>query len=149
MAYDKTTVKEDLYVGYTRQFSPSWRDAQIAIRREIASDNSRRIRSWLWLAQTAFSGAAEKYDSVRVHATLISNRALCPIFKLYHYPMIWAGIPTATAPAGISLNTTAFAPTFACAPMRIFPNIFAPAPISTWPSITGSPAPWRVPMVTC
>ena len=67
------SVKRALYVGYNQQFSPSWRDAQIAIRREIGSDNSRRIPSWLWLARTAFSSAAGKYVSVRVHATPVSN----------------------------------------------------------------------------
>lgn len=67
------SVKRAVYVGYNRQFSASWREAQMAIRREIGSDNSRSIPSWLWLVRTAFSSAAEKYDSVRVHATPVSN----------------------------------------------------------------------------
>src|SRR5262249_22714832 len=42
-----------------------------------------------------------------------------------------AGMPTATAFAGTSLVTTAFAPIFASLPMLTPPRIFAPAPTFT------------------
>src|SRR6185295_20232144 len=61
-----------------------------------------------------------------------------------------AGIPTAVAPAGTSASTTALAPITACAPMRTPPRILAPAPMSTWPSSTGTPGSGPpVPRVTC
>lgn len=63
-------VKKVQYVGYTRQFLPSWKAMHDAIHREIGNDKSHhRIPSWLWLLQTAFAPAAKKYDSVRILAT--------------------------------------------------------------------------------
>ena len=53
-----------------------------------------------------------------------------------------AGIPTAVAPAGTSLTTTALEPIFAPAPMVIGPKIFAPAPMTTPFSRVG----WRLPL---
>src|SRR5882672_1926986 len=68
---------------------------------------------------------------------------------------IFAGIPTALAPSGTSMSTTAFAPTAASSPIRTAPRILAPAPTLTrWPR-TGASAgrsrlrlprvqPWRM-----
>ncbi len=43
--------------------------------------------------------------------------------------MIRAGLPTAIAPAGTSLSTTALAPMIAPSPIRTAPSTTAPAPI--------------------
>src|SRR6478736_5226558 len=50
---------------------------------------------------------------------------------------ICAGTPTATAPAGTSLSTTAFAPTCAPSPIHMGPSTFAPAPMTTWSPTVG------------
>jgi SAM-dependent methyltransferase len=66
------SVRVVRYLGYTRQFRLFWKATQAAIQEEIGNKNSRRrIPSWLWLAETAFASDASKYDSIRVHATLI------------------------------------------------------------------------------
>jgi hypothetical protein len=63
---------------------------------------------------------------------------------------IRAGTPSAVAPAGTSLITTEFAPILACAPILMGPKTFAPAPISTWPAISGKPLPLSLfVIVTC
>ncbi len=56
-------------------------------------------------------------------------------------PRTWPGTPVTVAPAGTSSVTTAFAPIFAPAPIRIAPRSFAPVPTKTSSSRTGAPAP--------
>src|SRR5271154_696588 len=52
---------------------------------------------------------------------------------------IFAGTPTAVAPAGTSISTTAFAPMLAPSPIVTAPRIFAPAPTFTdFPSLGAS-----------
>lgn len=58
-------VKSVRYLGYTRQFSPCfWKTT----RAEVRDEKYDRLRSCLWLAQTAFLSRTEKYDSIRVSA---------------------------------------------------------------------------------
>ena len=65
------SVKKVQYLGYSRQFTPYWVASQAEIHSKIGHDKShRRIPSPLWLARTAFSSDAKKYDSIRVLATL-------------------------------------------------------------------------------
>jgi SAM-dependent methyltransferase len=62
-----TTVK---YVGYFRQFAPSWIAMQKQIFDVIGPGRQPHFgaRAWWLLAQTAFTSPAAKYDSVRVQA---------------------------------------------------------------------------------
>lgn len=65
--------------------------------------------------------------------------------------MILAGTPTAVAPFGTSLTTTAPAPIFALSPMRMLPMIVAFAPMYTFFPIFGARVSCissREPMVT-
>mmetsp|Transcript_2519 Transcript_2519/g.7278 ORF Transcript_2519/g.7278 Transcript_2519/m.7278 type:complete len:256 (+) Transcript_2519:114-881(+) len=62
-------------------------------------------------------------------------------FVSFARPMIFAGAPTAVAPDGIGLSTTAPQPSFAPSPIRMFPSTETFAPSSTFFPIFG----WRSP----
>mmetsp|Transcript_5290 Transcript_5290/g.16414 ORF Transcript_5290/g.16414 Transcript_5290/m.16414 type:complete len:256 (-) Transcript_5290:134-901(-) len=62
-------------------------------------------------------------------------------FVSFARPMIFAGAPTAVAPDGIGLSTTAPQPSFAPSPIRMFPSTETLAPSSTFFPIFG----WRSP----
>lgn len=62
-------VESVRYVGYTRQFSPTWAAAQDAAHRAGGSKKSRkRLPSYAWLLRTVFAADDRKYDSVRIVA---------------------------------------------------------------------------------
>ncbi len=64
-------IKSVHYVGFTRQFSPSWIRAQNEIWQATNKEEQADfdIAAWLLLLRTAFTSAPAKYDSVRVHAS--------------------------------------------------------------------------------
>ena len=67
-------VARAIYTGYTRQFSPRWRDAQREIREHIGLGRNEgwNGNAWGLLAKSAFARPQKKYDSVRVHATALA-----------------------------------------------------------------------------
>src|SRR5699024_829032 len=72
-----------------------------------------------------------KAGSARSPAVPLGRRRLLP------------GTPPTTEPAGTSLTTTAFAPTWASSPRVTGPRTFAPAPITTRSPTVG----WRLPLL--
>jgi len=57
------------YVGYTRQFSAGWISKQNKIQAVLNNSKTNFDRAaWLLLLRSMFARAAQRYDSVRVHA---------------------------------------------------------------------------------
>ena len=61
-------------------------------------------------------------------------------------PRIFEGTPATETWGGTSASTTLLAPTRAPSPISTFPNIFAPAPISTPDRILGCLSPLSFPV---
>src|SRR5690625_3646621 len=65
---------------------------------------------------------------------------VCAVVGVVFLTMMRAGLPTAVAPAGIGLMTTAFEPILAPLPIVKPPSIWAPAPTTMSASSVG----WRL-----
>ena len=68
-------VKKVIYVGYSRQFQSEWIQTEERIWENIGSGERPNFKwiAWKLLFRTAFASNRVKYNSVRIHAVLVSS----------------------------------------------------------------------------